>query len=310
MTQKPIVFIDNFPHKFLGGGELYLFALANVLSELGFSLAFVGQKQSAFLDEAYNYSDHVLALDFSKNKPFEVKKSMQAFFKETFGDTPLIIQGAGFYSNLLGALAKDTNAHTLIHTQQIEVEALKKSSSLRAKLDSFSRSLVRKMQNPKVDAYLCVSKLIASQLEAVGVDKEKITVIHPGLPFDQYEARQNLLEKLPLIARFDAYPVIGYLGRLESVKGLSVLLDAYREFFQTHPKSLLAIAGEGSLKDELIAQAEAFGEDIASRILFLGYQDAQEFLSSIDIFVMPSLSEGLNISVLQAFALKVPVIAS
>lgn len=105
-------------------------------------------------------------------------------------------------------------------------------------------------------------------------------------------------------------PVILAVGRREHVKGHRHLVTAVDILRQRFPEVLLMIAGrEGSASDEL----ERFVADrgIEQYVRFLGHrEDIPELLAAVDLLALPSLSEGLPGVVIEAMALKIPVVAS
>lgn len=118
------------------------------------------------------------------------------------------------------------------------------------------------------------------------------------VPGNATEARRRL--GLPVDAR-----IIGSAGRLEHVKGQDVLIAAMVEV----PDALLVLAGDGSAADAFKARAEALG--IAARVRFLGSRsDMPEVYPAFDIACLPSRNEGLPLSVLEAQACGIPVVAS
>jgi len=98
-------------------------------------------------------------------------------------------------------------------------------------------------------------------------------------------------------------------GRLSSEKGIPVLLAAYRQAFESDKRLKLGILGDGPLKEELlIANKDLVG---AGSLFFYGQQeDVGKYLSAADIFAHPSFYEGFGLSVLEAMASGLPVIAS
>jgi glycosyltransferase involved in cell wall biosynthesis len=153
--------------------------------------------------------------------------------------------------------------------------------------------------------YIVLSKAAAAnQRRLLGVDQ--ITIIPNGVdvarfvPGDASDARN----------RFALDPQrtwIGSAGRLETVKGHDVLIDAMA--LLPNPQLHLAIAGDGSQRQALQAQAQARG--VASRVHFLGLcTDMPALLPAFDVFCLPSRAEGLPLSVLEAQAAGIPVVAS
>jgi glycosyltransferase involved in cell wall biosynthesis len=98
------------------------------------------------------------------------------------------------------------------------------------------------------------------------------------------------------------------LGSLNSSKGLDVLLRACAITAERHPLRLV-VAGDGPLRDELAAA----GRRRKLPIVLLGHLPPAEvprFLAAIDVLAVPSYDEGLPRAVLEAMAMRVPVVAS
>ncbi len=116
------------------------------------------------------------------------------------------------------------------------------------------------------------------------------------------EIRSHYIGDLP-----DGY-LLGSFGRLSPEKGHHILLDAMARLVADIPVRLLLV-GDGPERKNLEQQAESLG--IASRVIFAGQQDnMRDWYEAIDLFVLPSLSEGLPFVVLEAMALGKPVVAS
>lgn len=100
-------------------------------------------------------------------------------------------------------------------------------------------------------------------------------------------------------------PLVGAAGRLEPVKGHDVLLRAMVEV----PQARLVLIGEGSARDTLRRLADQLG--LAERVHFLGHRgDMPQVLPALDLFCLPSRNEGLPLSVIEAQACDIPVVAS
>jgi glycosyltransferase involved in cell wall biosynthesis len=105
--------------------------------------------------------------------------------------------------------------------------------------------------------------------------------------------------------------IIGSLGNIRSAKGYDILLRAAALLQKSTRSYRFVIAGQSnsSLIDKLLALRKKLGLD--DKVQFLGFlDDAAEFLSSLDLFLSSSVSEGLPLSAIQAMVAKVPIIAT
>ena len=104
----------------------------------------------------------------------------------------------------------------------------------------------------------------------------------------------------------------GFAARLEPLKGPALLLEAFALLHRVCPRARLRVAGAGPLRQELSARAESLS--IAHLCDFVGaYAGKQEmsaFMRSLDVFVLPSFTEGTPNSIIEAMAHGLPVIAS
>jgi len=103
--------------------------------------------------------------------------------------------------------------------------------------------------------------------------------------------------------------ILGSIGRLAAQKGFAYMIQAMPGIVKRHPKARLVIAGIGDLEQELrILVADTKME---KHVTFLGFRrDAPRLLAAFDVFVHPSLWEGLSISLMEAMAAGCPIVCS
>lgn len=156
-----------------------------------------------------------------------------------------------------------------------------------------------------VDRYLAVSHEVAGQLcDVLRIPDRKVQVVHNGIPMSSFNSPANASLRARL-AQAAERPIILTTARLEEQKGLRYLLEAATQL----PEAVFVLAGEGSERSRLEAQAKELR--IADRVLFLGYtENVRGLLEDCDLFVLPSLNEGLPLSILEAMAACKPVIAT
>ena len=103
--------------------------------------------------------------------------------------------------------------------------------------------------------------------------------------------------------------IFGTLGRLSPVKGHRTMLEAFRLISGSHPEAFLVFIGEGQLEGEYRRLTEQWG--LQGRVFLLGtVPQASRYLRALDVFVMPSLSEGLSLALMEAMAASLPIIGS
>jgi glycosyltransferase involved in cell wall biosynthesis len=173
----------------------------------------------------------------------------------------------------------------------------------------FSSSLQAMYQgvlNGRIDRYVAVSADIASQLrDVLRIPAHKITVIRNGVPLERFARTAEAVE-LPDGGRSPGgLARVLTLARLHPQKGLVHLIEAACLV----PEAEFLIAGDGPQRAELEAKARALG--VSTRVRFLGHRsDVSTLLQTCDVFVLPSLFEGLPLAVLEAMAAGRPIVAS
>jgi glycosyltransferase involved in cell wall biosynthesis len=140
--------------------------------------------------------------------------------------------------------------------------------------------------------------------------EKKFRIIHSGVDIGRYmrpvadvkEIRQSL--NLP-----ERSFIVGTVGRLTAIKGHIHLLKAAVGLLTALPGVIFLFAGEGELHEDLSKFAADNG--IAENVRFLGWRaDVAALLSIVDVFVFPSLNEGMGKAVVEAMAMGKPVVAS
>jgi glycosyltransferase involved in cell wall biosynthesis len=149
-----------------------------------------------------------------------------------------------------------------------------------------------------------VSDSVAQRLLNSGVAATKIRTIANGIDVEPFE------RALPSPAlNFDGNKVIGMVARLDLQKGFECLLRAAHQLCGTFPALKVVIAGEGPDRQAIENMIQRFG--LQSSVILAGHHsDMPGIYAAIDIFVLPSLNEGLPMTILEAMAASKPVIAT
>ena len=161
----------------------------------------------------------------------------------------------------------------------------------------------RYLYNRKVDGVIAISGKIRELLIEAGVQRERIRLIHSGIDPRPFETAAN--DRAVDCERI----VVGMIAVLEERKGHRVLLEAARRLKARGCQIGYRLAGEGPLRKSLEETTIQLG--LNQDVRFLDFvSDIPAFLNSVDVVVLPSLFEGLGVSVLEAMAAGKAVIAS
>ncbi len=162
----------------------------------------------------------------------------------------------------------------------------------------------------RVDKIVAVSREIQTSLiQRRGIPPEKIELIHYGVDLRKFTRRNGTFDKRGELNIPGDRIVIGTVARAEPYKGVAYLQQAAVQLVQQYPKLDFVFVGDGSLRNELETVVRGLG--LSRRIRFLGFRnDVHEIMNAFDIFVLPSLTEGLPNVILEAMASCKPVVAT
>jgi len=141
------------------------------------------------------------------------------------------------------------------------------------------------------------------------ISKKKIITIPNGVDGTLYNVSINREQKKRELGIVKNGPIIGLGVRLEEQKGITYLLKAMPIIMKEFQDITLLIAGKGNLKNDLIKEASDLG--ITNNIIFVGPRlDMAELLKLFDLYVLPSLWEGLPMVLLESLAAGCPIVTT
>lgn len=172
---------------------------------------------------------------------------------------------------------------------------------------SFYRFMLKRLWK-RAAMFIAVSQDMADALvKRIGVDGEKIRIVPNAVDFDQFNPAKAGREDMRSqwnISENDI--VIGFVGRLDRVKGVDILLRAVANLSQ---KYVAVLAGGGSEGDKYKSLVSELG--IGERIKFLGFcKDVASVMAGFDVGVIPSRQESFGIVGLEFMRMGVPVVSS
>ncbi len=161
------------------------------------------------------------------------------------------------------------------------------------------------------DKIIAVSEQIKNDLERSGIRRSKITVIQNAVQTthktENYEENRRK-KRLDLTIKDEEF-IVGYVGRLSDEKGAQYLIEAGMLLMETGMPCKILIIGDGPKRKELEDMVKMKG--LEDNIIFTGFQtNIEEWMPVLDIFILPSLTEGTPMALLEAMAFGLPVVAS
>ncbi len=145
-----------------------------------------------------------------------------------------------------------------------------------------------------------------------GISPQKLSTIYNGIDLDRFRRLEPSLERVAVREEFrvplDAN-LLTTIAVLRLQKGIEYMLRALPAVLESHPNTYYLIAGDGTHRDNLMAEAEELG--VRDRVIFVGTRrDVPRLLVASDVFVLPTLTEALPTVLAEAMASHVPIVAS
>lgn len=177
-------------------------------------------------------------------------------------------------------------------------------------MESWWRLFLNRITSPFVVRFIAVSFKVGEFLiNSVNIKRSKVTVVQNGIELEGVCRPIDTENKKKEIGISKDDLVIGTVARIHRQKGHVFLLQAAREIINNFPNVKFLIVGDGPLKKKMERIADDLG--ISKKIIFTGFcGDIPGIMSIFDVFALSSLWEGLPITILEAMAMRKPVVAT
>jgi len=291
-VRNKICFVNST--KTWGGGEKWHYDIFTHLSKKGYNAIMITNKRSELFRKVKKASLKVYNIRISNLSFLNIIKVLK-----------------------IASILKKEQIRTMI----INLSADLKVSGFAAKLAGVKNIIYRRgsaipIRNTVLNRYIfknIVTEIIANSEETKKTilsnnpyifPKDKIYVVYNGINLNKYDKLSSEI----LYAKKENEIILGNAGRLVKQKAQKYLIEIAKRLKRKGIKFKLLIAGEGKLKNELKQLAKNYG--VENEVIFLGFvENIKTFLKSIDIFLLTSLWEGFGYIIVEAMALKKPVIA-
>lgn len=256
---------------------------------------------NTFEEEILEMGGHIHRLPpMTQQKKF--KKELDRFFREV-SDYQIVHSHVNAYSYWILESAKKYGVPVRIahaHTSNDSIlrnlfrRELKITEVLKDILQSQLKKRISKVATNKFACGIKAGEWMYGKSADFEVINNAIDV--SKFKFDETASR-GLKEELGISEKF----VVGHVGNFRYEKNHMYLLEIFREFLRLKPDSVLLLAGGGDLKDQIEVKATKLGID--NHLIFLGVRsDIHHVLQSFDLFLFPSVKEGLPVTLIEAQA--------
>jgi sugar transferase (PEP-CTERM/EpsH1 system associated) len=171
------------------------------------------------------------------------------------------------------------------------------------------RRWLRRAASPLVDRFVTVSDDLRRWLvEYIGIPARKVVTIPNGVDTVRFAPADPTAARATLGLAAHGL-VVGTVGRLDPVKDQAGLVRAFGRLVAEYPETMLVIAGDGPCRADLQRLVETLG--LSAMVRLLGERsDVPTVLAALDVFVLPSIAEGMSNTLLEAMASGLPLVAS
>ena len=184
------------------------------------------------------------------------------------------------------------------------------TDSKEEKLRSLIKRVLRPFAKLFANQYWACSKLAAEWMYGKNtVTNGKVTIINNAIDLEKFKFNKEKREKLRKKLGIENCFVIGHVGRFVKTKNHEFLIEIFNEVLKQKSNAKLLLIGDGNLKSLIEAKVQNLG--IEKAVIFLGVRnDVADLYNVMDVFVFPSLYEGLGMAVIEAQVNSLPTIVS
>lgn len=157
--------------------------------------------------------------------------------------------------------------------------------------------------------FACSEKAAKWKFPEEVIKQKKHIVIKNGIDVDKFKFNEEIRKEYRNQFKIDDKFVLGHVGRFAEEKNHKFIINVFEELLKKEKKAVLLLIGEGSLKSKIEEQVKE--KNIQENVKFLGVRnDVNNILQAMDVFIFPSIFEGLGIAAIEAECGGLPVICS
>lgn len=288
-----------------GGAEAMIMNLYRNIDRNKIQFDFVENtfEKAAFDDEIKSLGGRIYNCPHYNGKNhFEYKKWWNKFFEEHSGEYRIIHGHLGSTAAIYLKIAKKYGLYTIAHSHNTLLQ--KDFESLLYKIYSFPTRYT-------ADHFFTCSRMagVSRFGKKIGSNEKLCTLLHNSIETDKFLYNIEVRNKVRNSLELGDNLVIGHVGRFNPQKNHEFLIDIYSRIHRKNKNTILLLVGDGSQKEKIFNKVKDLS--LLDSVKFLGVrEDINELMQAMDVFLFPSLYEGLPVTVIEAQAASLPCVIS
>lgn len=305
---KVLVVIAGFNFGVSGGVASVLYNYSKYISHEKFNIDYLAlgyQGFEPYRSELESYGSSLYCLNITEHgwkRLIQSISGIRAFLKENHYEVIHCNSGSMRQVLMMAIGARSSKARVIVHSH-----SAMRMSPYKKKL----YGIINNLFLIYADQYVACSEMAArSMFPKKIISSGGWGYLPNAIEVERFafskEKRSFLREQMRIK---DSTVVIGHVGRMNYAKNHQFLLEIFYEYQKINADSILLLVGDGDLKGALERQGDEL--HISGKVIFTGQRrDANDLMQAMDVFVFPSLYEGLGMSIIESQAIGLPTIAS
>lgn len=290
---EPIRVLQMIGSLDIGGSQTMILNLYRAMDRCKIQFDFIldHPNEDALIPEVKALGARIFIMpSFKGSNFFEIKKAWDKFFDEHH-EYKILHSHVRSYASVYIPIAKKHGVFTIIHSH---------STSNGRGLSSVVKAVMQYPLRYQADYFMACSEIAGTWLYGRSIDNKKnYKIISNAIDAKRFNydevVRNKVRKELGLVDKF----VIGHVGRITEPKNHSFLLDVFEEIVKQKSNAVLLLVGDGELRQLIDDKVKE--KKLENKVVFLGSQsNTQDYYQAMDVFVFPSLWEGLGIVAIEA----------
>lgn len=316
MEARPIRILHVLTIMNRGGAEtMVMNYYRNINRELvQFDFLLHRKETGAFDNEILSLGGKIYRMpSISPKNYFKYQKELEQFFDE-HPEYQVVHSHLNALSSIIFKVAKKKGIKTRIAHSHLAVEpfvflkVFKPNTDIKATIKDSTQSLIRRRVRHLATHYFACGEKAGDWLFGKS-NRDKVKIINNAVNAKDFLYNPEIRKKVQNELGLEGRKIIGHVGRFNEQKNHFLLIDIFHSLLQKNPNCTLLLVGDGNLRSKIQNKVKQLG--ITKEVVFLGLrEDIPELLQAFDLFLFPSLYEGLPVTLIEAQASGLKIVAS